>query len=179
MREFMNIIENADHCDSGALTEINNIDKFSDELNATRALINWDEWVKKSKAVGNIGPLSLRVYHSKEHGGSLYFLMDGKSPIGKATVVDTPNGYLKVSHIWFQPAYRGKGYGFAFYVYLLKRGKKVLSDYDQTEYSRRIWEKLAKEFVVRPVVDGQVGEPTKDVSEYYGNSWDLLLASLT
>jgi hypothetical protein len=162
------------------ITEINLIPDFDDDVNLYRKLHNWAEGIKSSTKVGTIRDLNVRK-GVEEHGTTMYYLIADRQAKGKATVVDRGNNTVKISHIWFSPEIRGKGYGFAFYEFLLKSGCKIISDWDQTRHSKAVWQKLAKTHMVYELLmNDEIGERVTDVSAYYEHphAFTMLIASL-
>ena len=164
------------------LNEINLIGDFDDDLNAFRRENGTSNWSmpKKAKKVGEIA--DLKLYKSSDYATDTYYLLsDKKRPLGKANLIRSnvikERNFYKVSHIWFDPTIRGKGYGFKFYEYLLNTGINIVSDSDQTRFAKELWQKLARKYTVRPYDGEDIGEPITDTSEFYGNNFDLLIAS--
>jgi hypothetical protein len=158
------------------LDEIMEIPDFDDDINNQRRSLNWGEKIKDSKKVGKIGPYNLVVHRSA--WGDEYLLLDNqKHPMGKATVSKYSGGFYRVGHIWFDPTVRGKGYGYLFYRFLIDKGMKVITDTDQTRFSRGVWSKLAREgFVYEYFEDDTLGSKVTDTQDFYGNRLSRLAA---
>jgi GNAT superfamily N-acetyltransferase len=161
------------------LDEITLIPDFDDNLNSFRRENRYAEWAipKTAKKIGVIGEFNL--YKNHAYDTDTYYLLDKKKfPMGKANVIKTNGDFYKISHIWFDPSIRGKGYGFKFYEYLLNTGISLVSDYDQTRFSKGVWQKLAQKYTVRPFdkFSGKLYTPIKDTSSIYGTA-KLLIAT--
>jgi GNAT superfamily N-acetyltransferase len=84
------------------------------------------------------------------------------SPI---TVGDTKGYFFR--NIRLYSGYRGHGIGYEFYKFFLKRYKVLFSDFVQTEESRAIWKKLARDFDVKIVYNEKLtsGDPEEAYSD--------------
>ena len=77
----------------------------------------------------------------------LFLINEEGKPVGSICLAQyqgpIPNMH-RVSYVWLHPSLRGKGYGYSLYAFFLDRGFVLVSDYDQTVFSRSIWQRLAR-----------------------------------
>lgn len=97
----------------------------------------------------------MRVQKGMIHGFSIHcdptqsewYLFDDKTQQLVARVELTPfTAIRKVLLAAVNPAYQGKGIGFAFYQYLLRRFKKLSSSEHLSQGSSKMWAKLARAY---------------------------------
>lgn len=102
-----------------------------------------------------------------------YFVSRGQ-PVGSArlTTLDGQANHFKIGHIWISPLYQSRGYGFAFYAWLLDQGVILDADSVQTPGSQAMWAKLARTYKVRMTKDDWQSGPLSDVSAAYSAGGD-------
>ncbi len=159
----------------GIVTEISVIPPFDDDVNSTRRDTSWPEEIEQSHRVAQLGDCDL-ILNDKDRSREIYFFLDAwGNPVGRARVTKLKPGFVRVKHIWLDPKIRGQNYGFQFYSYLLETGVAIVSDSDHTPASKKLWQRLADTFVVRPQ---QGGKPISNIDEFYHayNAGKLLVA---
>jgi hypothetical protein len=104
-----------------------------------------------------------------------YFVNNGR-PVGSArlTTIDAQTNHYKIGHIWISPLFQSRGYGFAFYAWLLDQGVILDADSVQTPGSQAMWAKLAKTYKVRMTKDDWASGPLTDVSAAYSAGADSI-----
>lgn len=169
------------------LDEIRSIEPFNagtDDANLSR-LKHWTQAGIPEK----VGEIMDWTIHCEDWPNGIsdmprfYFLDSHGETVGSARLssLDLDKHHYKVGHIWINPRYQGKGYGIAFYSWLIEQGVILYSDYDQTPSSQKIWKRLAQKYKVRMHKDDWQSGPVTDVSA----AWDSdashigLRASLT
>lgn len=178
MRNFMNLVENH-------VIETKIIDDFGDDAYQMSRVM--ERWTKEGETGNPVHEIGNYIIREKSIGGQVmyYFFLDdqcvGKSTFGlnngTGAFDDTDMNALQEIHIVIHPDHRRKGLAMGLYNYLLK-DKNIISDYDHTRFSKGLWQQLANKYVVRPYVNGKIGEPTNNIDQFYNEDRLRLVASL-
>jgi len=91
----------------------------------------------KKKIIGNIGNLTV-WYGISNIGTNSYFLSDRKNPIAQFSLREDDLGF-RVSSVWIDPEYRGKGTMKKLYQFILDKNIKIISDHSQTTSAINLW----------------------------------------
>ena len=170
MREIIDLIEGATEFSSyEILDEITLIPPISDRDNEMRRDSVWHEEIEEAHQAGEIGDLMLFLNEERPNQ-DVYFLIDADGKAwGRMRVDEVRENIVKVGHVWLDAAIRGKGYGFKLYEFLLNKGLNIVSDADQTIFSKNLWQKLAHKYVVRAYDGYHYGRRVKNIDRFYGD----------
>jgi hypothetical protein len=157
-----------------SLDEIRSIDSFNagtDDVNHER-LANYT----RDGIPPEVGEIKDWTLHCQEWPPQMdpmprvIFVDQQGSTVGAARLseMDSGGNDYKVGHIWINPRYQGRGYGLAFYSWLIEQGLTIHSDYDQTPGSQALRKKLATIYKVRMTSDDWSSGPLTDVSAAWG-----------
>lgn len=165
--------------ESVEVDEVQTIDPFDpshDGANNSRL----QQWTVNGipKQVGEMKDWTIHCEHwpvGGEDRPRFYFVYLGQ-PVGSArlTTIDAAANHFKIGHIWISPLFQSRGYGFAFYAWLLDQGVVLDADSVQTPGSQALWAKLAKHYKVRMTKDDWQSGPLPDVSAAYSAGGDGL-----
>lgn len=75
--------------------------------------------------------------------------------------------------------YQQKGTGFYFYSFLLNNGYKIISDIEHTKSSKKLWQKISKNYTARiynPKTE-ELGDPIDDINKAYQDNYLKVLLS--
>jgi hypothetical protein len=87
----------------------------------------------------------------------------------RLSAIDLGRDHYKMGHIWINPIYQNKGYGIAFYSWLIDQGITLDADSEQTTSSQRVWKSLAKKYKVRITKDDWQSGPIQDIDSVWSD----------
>jgi GNAT superfamily N-acetyltransferase len=141
IRDHIGIVENV-------ISEIDTIDMASDSHMEQLVINRYNALKANMKKVGSYQ--SLNVMFSKDTDGRMrFYIVDNNQPIGFMLFVEVAiGGYsaYRVVSIWFQSSYRRQGIAAKLYDGLLKTGKAIISDSQQTHDAQAMWRSFLKKY---------------------------------
>lgn len=157
------------------LDEIHNIEPFNagtDDANRSRLKIFTQNGLPKQ--VGKIKDWTIHCDDWPDTVAEMprfIFANQQGEPMGSARLgmVELGSDRFKVGHIWINPMFQKRGYGYDFYCWLLDQGVTLDADHDQTQGSQAMWKKLAQNYDVRITKDDWQSGRTQDISAVYSD----------
>ena len=153
-----------------AINEIQMLPKFDRDSEETSSdnLKTWFE-EEKPRKVASLVTLDLwsqrwPIWHDHE---TVFLVTPDGMPAGYLSLNRLGDGSSlkhQVSHAYLEPAYRGGGDAYAAYELLVKKGKILFSDTDQTRLSRKVWQRLAAAPDIDVWICDAEGKPIKQVA---------------
>jgi muconolactone delta-isomerase len=125
--------------------ELRTLDPLPDgDATAQRNQNNYNKIKDKATFISNLGDYSVVESHEGSDTKRWFILQDDKV-IGlfkfhNQTMIHTK--YWVASYVWVDLSARGKGLAKAIYQLFIEKNKAVVSDFEQTEDSKRIWRSL-------------------------------------
>lgn len=119
-----------------------------DDLVVTRNQFNFDKVKDSSQLIAQSGNYTIYEDNSL-NDVKRWFVVENDKVVGvfkflNRTLISTK--YWVAAYVWLDPSQRGKGLAKAMYEMFIKKYGNVVSDFEQTEDSKRIWRSLFSKY---------------------------------